>query len=70
MTEKKEQVAVHGLACADILTPKAGIDLKKWSIVACDQYTSEPEYWSRVANTVGDAPSTLHMIYQIGRAHV
>lgn len=63
MTEKKEQVAVHGLACADILTPKAGIDLKKWSIVACDQYTSEPEYWSRVANTVGDAPSTLHMIY-------
>ena len=43
MTEKKEQVAVHGLACADILTPKAGIDLKKWSIVACAQYTSEPE---------------------------
>lgn len=63
MTEKKEQVAVHGLACADILVPKAGIDLKKWSIVACDQYTSEPEYWSRVAETVGSAPSTLHMIY-------
>ena len=63
MTEKKEQAAVHGLACADILVPKAGIDLKKWSIVACDQYTSEPEYWSRVADTVGDAPSTLHMIY-------
>lgn len=63
MTEKKEQAAAHGLACADILVPKTGIDLKKWSIVACDQYTSEPEYWSRVAGTVKDAPSTLHMIY-------
>jgi hypothetical protein len=63
MTKRREQVAVHGLACADILVPKAGIDMEKWAIVACDQYTSEPEYWTRVAQTVGSAPSTLHMIY-------
>jgi uncharacterized protein (DUF1015 family) len=46
---------------ADILLPRA-CDLTKWSVVACDQYSSEPEYWDRVAANVGDAPSTLHMI--------
>ena len=43
---------------ADILLPKVE-DLKKWSVVACDQYTSEPKYWSDVEEYVGDAPSTL-----------
>ncbi len=46
---------------ADILLPK-GCDLTKWSVVACDQYTSQPEYWQRVAETVGDAPSALRLI--------
>lgn len=36
-------------------------DLSKWSVVACDQYTSQPEYWNEVADFVGDAPSTLHI---------
>jgi len=63
MTKRREQMAVHGLACADILVPKAGIDLMKWAVVACDQYTSQPEYWHRVAMMVADAPSALHMIY-------
>lgn len=36
--------------------------MQKWSVVACDQYTSEPEYWNRVEQTVGNAPSTYHMI--------
>lgn len=43
--------------------PRPGIDLKKWAVVACDQYTSEPEYWNKVAAEVGDAPSTLHLIF-------
>lgn len=46
---------------SDILLP-ADCDLKKWAVVACDQYTSQPEYWVRVADYVADAPSTLHMI--------
>lgn len=46
---------------ADILLPH-GVDMQKWSVVACDQYTSEPEYWNRVEQTVGNAPSTYHMI--------
>lgn len=33
--------------------------MEKWAVVACDQYTSEPEYWKEVENIVGDAPSTL-----------
>ena len=47
---------------ADILIPKSNIDMSKWSVVACDQYTSEPEYWESVYNTVGDAASTLKLI--------
>lgn len=43
---------------ANILLPKEA-DMTKWSVVACDQYTSEPKYWKEVENIVGDAPSTL-----------
>lgn len=46
---------------ADILLPK-DCEYSKWSVVACDQYTSQPEYWQRVAEYVGRAPSTLRMI--------
>lgn len=47
---------------ADILLPKQGIDMSRWSVVACDQFTSEPEYWEQVEQIVGDAPSTYRMI--------
>ena len=46
---------------ADILLPK-NADFSKWAVIACDQFTSQPEYWEAVAKEVGDAPSTLHMI--------
>ena len=46
---------------ADILLPR-DCDLSLWSVVACDQYTSRPEYWLRVEERVGRAPSTLRMI--------
>ncbi len=45
---------------ADILIPKE--NLEKWSVIACDQYTSEPEYWEKVAETVGENPSALKII--------
>lgn len=47
---------------AELLLPR-NTDLSKWSVVACDQYTSQPEYWEKVGARVGDAPSTLHMIF-------
>ena len=46
---------------ADILLPK-DCEYSKWSVVACDQYTSQPEYWQRVEEYVGRAPSALRLI--------
>lgn len=45
---------------ADILLPRT--DLTRWSVVACDQYSSEPDYWQRVEHFVGSAPSALRLI--------
>lgn len=46
---------------ADILLPQ-NIDMEKWAVVACDQYTGQPDYWKRVEETVGEADSTLKLI--------
>ena len=46
---------------ADVLLPQ-NCAYGKWSVVACDQYTSQPEYWQRVEETVGAAPSALRLI--------
>jgi hypothetical protein len=51
-----------GIQVPDILLPKGGIDLTKWAVIACDQFTSEPEYWQNVEDLVRDAPSTYHLI--------
>ena len=50
-----------GFYPADILLPK-DVDMTKWAVVACDQFTSQPEYWQAVEDTVGTAPSTLRLI--------
>lgn len=46
-----------------VLLPAPGITHEHWAVIACDQYTSEPEYWRRVEEIVGEAPSTLNLIY-------
>lgn len=56
-----EKFSSLGFYPADILLPK-GAEMEKWAVVACDQFTSEPEYWERVEKTVGNAPSTLRLI--------
>ncbi len=45
----------------DILVPQ-NISMKKWACVACDQFSSQPEYWDSVSEFVGDSPSTFHLI--------
>ena len=45
----------------DIMLP-ANSEPQKWAVIACDQFTSDKEYWKRVRQYVGDARSTLHMI--------
>lgn len=47
---------------ADILIPNSSADMSKWAVIACDQYTSEPEYWDAVSANVGGAPSALNLI--------
>ena len=51
-----------GFYPANILLPKEGTDMTKWAVVACDQFTSQPEYWQAVEETVKDAPSALRLI--------
>ena len=58
MNEKFQKL---GFYPADILLPKDA-DMTKWAVVACDQFTSQPEYWQAVEETVGDAPSALRLI--------
>ena len=50
-----------GMRPADILLPK-GCDMDRWAVVACDQFTSQPEYWDEADRIAGDAPSTLRLI--------
>lgn len=45
-----------------ILLPKKTINMHKWAVIACDQFTSEPEYWDKLKNLVDNVPSTYHMI--------
>ena len=49
---------------ADILLPKNRDEkhMQAWSVIACDQYTSDGSYWEKVKETVGDMPSTFRMI--------
>ncbi len=47
---------------ADILIPQ-GVDFSKWSVVACDQYSSQKDYWEKAKEIVSDSPSTLNIIF-------
>lgn len=46
-----------------VLLPDEKIDLYKWAVIACDQFTADPSYWQTLAHLVGDAPSTLKLVY-------
>jgi uncharacterized protein (DUF1015 family) len=47
---------------ADILIPCNSVNMEKWSVIACDQYTSEPQYWSETEKITKDSPSALNLI--------
>ena len=48
---------------ANILLPNDRIDMEKWSVIACDQFTSQADYWDAVEKYVADAPSTLNVVF-------
>ena len=51
-----------GIRPAEILLPAPSVNPETWACIACDQYTSEPEYWQKAYETAGDAPSALRLI--------
>ncbi len=60
-----ETIMKQIFTCADILLPTFRLDaekMEKWSVIACDQYTSEAKYWNEVENYVGSSPSTLRLM--------
>ncbi len=50
-----------GIRFSEILIPDEKYK-KKWAVIACDQFTSNPEYWAKTSRAVGGAPSALHII--------
>lgn len=51
-----------GIRVPTVLMPAKEYDMEKWAVVACDQYSSQPEYWQKAEQIVGDSPSTLKLI--------
>lgn len=63
MRSIEERFSSIGIGFKDILLPKKNFDHSKWAVVACDQYTSQKDYWERVKEYVGSEPSTLKLIF-------
>lgn len=51
-----------GIRPADFLLPADHVESTSWACVACDQYTSQPEYWREAAAVAGDAPSCVKLV--------
>ena len=49
-------------APAHILLPAEQIPLEQWGCIACDQFTSDREYWQRAKEAADGSPSTLNLI--------
>ena len=62
MNEIQTRLNALGTEMPGILLPRRGIELSKWAVIACDQFTQDPGYWERVKALVGGAPSCLCMI--------
>ncbi|MDR2143755.1 MAG: DUF1015 domain-containing protein [Treponema sp.] len=58
-----ERLLRLGVAVPEILLPRPDIDLGKWAVIACDQFTQDRNYWEKVKNAAGTAPSALNLIF-------
>ena len=54
---------VNPIRAPHILLPKPSVDLHFFAVIACDQFTSQPDYWSDLKSDIGARPSTFHMIF-------
>lgn len=62
MKTAKEKLADVGTAVPRLLFPKEGINLQKFAVIACDQYSAQEEYWDAVRDFIGSAPSSLQLM--------
>ena len=53
----------HCFEPADILLPDDTVEKDKWAVIACDQFTSQPDYWDEVKKYVGDSASALNVVF-------
>lgn len=60
--ELRTRLAALGTAIPEILLPRPGIDLQKWAVIACDQFTQDRDFWAQAKETAGGAPSALNLI--------
>ena len=58
----QKQCAEIGIAIPRILLPRADIDISRWAVIACDQHTTDADYWQRVEQRVSEAPSSLRLV--------
>ena len=52
---------MHIITSTDILLPRAE-DMSAWSVIACDQFTAEPDYWAAAEKLAAEKPSTLSLM--------
>ncbi|MDR0877870.1 MAG: DUF1015 domain-containing protein [Treponema sp.] len=63
MNDIHQRLAALGLIVPEVLIPGAGVDISKWAVIACDQFTQDRAYWETVQKAVGDDPSALRLIF-------
>ena len=63
MSDLDVRLAALGVRRPQVRLPRHDVDLFKWAVIACDQHTSNPDYWREVESLVGDDPSTLHLVF-------
>ncbi|MDR3325132.1 MAG: DUF1015 domain-containing protein [Spirochaetaceae bacterium] len=63
MDQTTENLAKLGVMIPQVSVPSKNIDIEKWAVVACDQFTQDKDYWKRVDDFAGGAPSTLNIIF-------
>ncbi|MDR2865030.1 MAG: DUF1015 domain-containing protein [Spirochaetaceae bacterium] len=59
----RSDLAKLGVAIPEIMLPSKNIDIEKWAVIACDQFTQDKHYWKSVKDFTGSSPSTLQIIF-------
>jgi hypothetical protein len=62
MLSVSKRLAALGTAIPEIILPAPAINLEKWAVIACDQFTQDREYWERAKSFIGNAPTALNLI--------